>query len=51
MQEISRTGASTPVREIAGVCNDIDIKHGTEKLYLEILLLQWIIIKLLFYQL
>ena len=32
MQEISRTGASIPVREIAGVCNDIDIKLGTEKL-------------------
>ena len=47
MQEISRTGASIPVKEIAGVCNDIDIKLGTEK----ILLLQWIIIKLLFYQL
>ena len=30
MQEISRTGASIPVREIAGVCNDIDIKLGTE---------------------
>ena len=49
MQEISRTGASIPVREIAGVCNDIDIKLGTENL--AILLLQWIIIKLLFYQL
>ena len=33
MQEISRTGASIPVREIAGVCNDIDIKLGTEKLF------------------
>ena len=32
MQEISRTGASIPVREIAGVCNDIDIKLGTDKL-------------------
>ena len=32
MQEISRTGASIPVREIAGVCNDIDIKLGTELL-------------------
>ena len=30
MQEISRTEASIPVREIAGVCNDIDIKLGTE---------------------
>ena len=32
MQEISRTVASIPVREIAVVCNDIDIKLGTEKL-------------------
>ena len=45
MQEISRTGASIPVREIAGVCNDIDIKHGTEKLYWKFVLLQFIIIR------
>ena len=47
MQEILRTGASIPVKEIAGVCNDIDIKLGTEK----ISLLQCTIFKLLFYQL
>ena len=46
MQEILRTGASIPAREIAGVCNDINIKLGTEKF----VLLQFIIIKLLFNQ-